>query len=54
MAPETPDPALSHTVGRDTPALLEQTIGDNLEAKLGGISRMTHSDLASLLKGLGR
>ncbi len=32
----------------------ELTVGDNLEAKLGGISRMTHSDLASLLKGLGR
>jgi SNF2 family DNA or RNA helicase len=32
----------------------ELTVGDNLEAKLGGISRMTRSDLASLLKGLGR
>jgi hypothetical protein len=32
----------------------ELTVGDNLEAKLGGISRMTNSDLASLLRGLGR
>ena len=32
MAPETPDPALSHTVGRDTPPLLGETIGDNLDA----------------------
>ena len=32
MAPEIPDPTLSHTVGSDTPALLEQTIGDNLDA----------------------
>ena len=32
----------------------ELTVGDNLEAKLGGISRMTKSDLGLLLKGLGR
>ncbi len=32
----------------------EFTVGDNLQAKLGGISRMTRSDLASLLKGVGR
>ena len=31
MAPETPDPALSHTVGGTEPPLLEQTIGDNLD-----------------------
>jgi len=28
----TPDPALSHTVGATEPPLLEQTIGDNLDA----------------------
>lgn len=32
----------------------ELTVGDNLEAKLGGISRMTKSDLATLLRGMGR
>jgi hypothetical protein len=32
----------------------ELTVGDNLEAKLAGISQMTRADLASLLKGMGR
>lgn len=32
----------------------ELTVGDNLEAKLGGIAKLTRADLASLLKGLGR
>jgi hypothetical protein len=30
-------PALSHTVGWDTPALLEQTIGDNLDATVARV-----------------
>ena len=37
MAPETPDPALSHTVGRTEPPLLEQTIGDNLDATVARV-----------------
>lgn len=32
----------------------ELTLGDNLEAKLAGIAKLTRADLASLLKGLGR
>jgi hypothetical protein len=32
----------------------EMTVGDNLEAKLAGIAKMTRGDLASLLKGMGR
>ena len=32
----------------------ELTVGDNLEAKLAGIARLTRADLATLLKGLGR
>ncbi len=32
MPVPTPDPALSHTVGETEPALLEETIGDNLDA----------------------
>jgi fatty-acyl-CoA synthase len=37
MAPETPDPALSHTVGGTEPPLLEQTIGDNLDATVARV-----------------
>lgn len=32
----------------------ELTVGDNLEAKLGGIAKLTRANLANLLKGLGR
>ncbi len=32
----------------------ELTVGDNLEAKLRGIAKLTRADLASLLKGIGR
>lgn len=32
----------------------ELTVGDNLEAKLAGIAKLTRADLASLLKSIGR
>ena len=32
----------------------ELTVGENLETKMRGIARMTRSDLAALVKGLGR
>ena len=70
MAPETPDPALSHTVGRDTPPLLEQTIGDNLDATVARVPdrdalvdrasgiRLTYAELGAevdrLARGAGR
>ena len=37
MATETPDPALSHTVGSTEPPLLVQTIGDNLDATVARV-----------------
>ena len=37
MTPETPAPALSHTVGGSQPPLLEQTIGDNLDAAVARV-----------------
>ena len=67
MAPETPDPALSHTVGRDTPALLEQTIDARVQstteksytkalldggaARVGGKIREEAAELAQAIAG---
>ena len=66
MAHETPDPALSHTVGGTEPPLLEQTIGDNLDAtvarvpdrdalvdRAGGI-RLTYAELGAEVDRLAR
>jgi SNF2 family DNA or RNA helicase len=36
------------------PGTVDELVEDNLEGKLGGISRLTQSSLATLLKGLGR
>ncbi len=64
--PRHPDPALSHTVGRDTPALLEQTIGDNLDATVARVPdrdalvdrasgvRMTYAELGAAVDRLAR
>ena len=66
MAPEVPDPALSHTVGPDTPALLESTIGDNLDATVARFpdrdalvdratgTRMTYAELGAEVDRLAR
>src|SRR6478735_1775628 len=66
MAPELPDPALSHTVGPDTPALLESTIGDNLDATVARFpdrdalvdratgTRMTYAELGAAVDRLAR
>ena len=43
MSDATPDPALSHTVGPKEPALLEQTIGDNLDATVARVPDGTPS-----------
>jgi fatty-acyl-CoA synthase len=66
MAHEMPDPALSHTVGGTEPPLLEQTIGDNLDAtvalvpdrdalvdRAGGI-RLTYAELGAEVDRLAR
>jgi fatty-acyl-CoA synthase len=66
MSPETPDPALSHTAGATVPALLEQTIGDNLDAtvervpdhdalvdRAGGV-RFTYAELGAEVDRLAR
>src|SRR6187402_3919330 len=66
MTEKTPDPALSHTVGPADPPLLEQTIGDNLDAtvarfperdavvdRAAGI-RLTYSELGAQVDRLAR
>jgi len=66
MSTDTPDPALSHTVGGTEPPLLEQTIGDNLDAtvarvpdrealvdRAGGI-RLTYAELGAQVDRLAR
>ena len=66
MAPETPDPALSHSVGPGEPLLLEQTIGDNLDATVARVPdrdalvdrasgvRMTYAELGAEVDRLAR
>ncbi|HET6968312.1 MAG TPA: AMP-binding protein, partial [Ornithinibacter sp.] len=66
MAPETPDPALSHTVGSTEPALLVQTIGDNLDATVARVPdrdalvdraagiRLTYAELGAEVDRLAR
>ena len=66
MTEKTPDPALSHTVGPVDPPLLEQTIGDNLDAtvaqfperdavvdRAAGI-RLTYAELGDQVDRLAR
>ena len=65
-APQVPDPTLSHTVGPDTPALLESTIGDNLDATVARFpdrdalvdratgTRMTYAELGAEVDRLAR
>jgi fatty-acyl-CoA synthase len=50
MSPDTPDPALSHTAGATVPALLEQTIGDNLDATVARVP--DHDALVDRASGL--
>ncbi|HET7761940.1 MAG TPA: AMP-binding protein [Phycicoccus sp.] len=62
----TPDPALSHTAGVAEPALLEQTIGDNLDAAVAAWGdrealvdraqgvRMTYTELGAEVDRLAR
>ena len=50
MSPDTPDPALSHTAGPTVPALLEQTIGDNLDATVARVP--DHDALVDRASGL--
>ncbi|GAA4414085.1 AMP-binding protein [Fodinibacter luteus] len=66
MAPETLDPALSHTAGATEPALLEQTIGDNLDATVARVPdrdalvdraagiRLTYAELGAEVDRLAR
>ena len=66
MSDATPDPALSHTVGSREPALLEQTIGDNLDATVARVPdrdalvdraagiRMTYAELGADVDRLAR
>jgi len=66
MSDATPDPALSHTVGSREPALLEQTIGDNLDATVARVPdrdalvdraagiRMTYAELGAEVDRLAR
>ncbi len=66
MSDPTPDPALSHTVGSREPALLEQTIGDNLDATVARVPdrdalvdraagiRMTYAELGAEVDRLAR
>jgi len=66
MPPETPDPALSHTVGPAEPLLLEQTIGGNLDATVARVPdrdalvdratgiRMTYAELGAEVDRLAR
>lgn len=66
MAPETPDPALSHTVGSTEPSLLVQTIGDNLDATVARVPdrdalvdraagiRLTYAELGAEVDRLAR
>ena len=66
MTAETPDPALSHTVGSLEPPLLEQTIGDNLDATVARVPdrealvdraagiRLTYAELGAEVDRLAR
>ena len=66
MSDATPDLALSHTVGPKEPALLEQTIGDNLDAAVARVPerdalvdrsagiRLTYAELGAEVDRLAR
>ena len=66
MSDATPDPALSHSAGGTEPALLEQTIGDNLDATVARVPdrealvdratgiRLTYAELGAQVDRLAR